>query len=197
MRIPRRALALTLALLLVPAALARADAAYDRVAGAYAQAGGQLDACFFTQQQLTAALAGIPPEIKQYVPDLRKAMRTGIALHKSGGCAGRTPGVSTTATPPPATTPTTTATPTTPAPTTTPAAATTATGARHHSSTPVVVAGAALGALLLLLLLWWGLARLRGWDPPSLARARHGWGEAGFRATSTWSEFTDWLRLGR
>jgi hypothetical protein len=200
MRTPRRTLLLALALLLVPAALARANPAYDRVAAAFAQGGGQLDACFFTQQQLEAALAGIPPEIKQYVPDLRKAMRTGIALHKSGRCAGRTPGVSTTAAPPPATT-TTTPTTTTPAPaatTTAPAApATTSTGARHHSSTPVVVAGAALGALLLLLLLWWGLARVRGWDPPSLARARHGWGEAGFRTTSTWAEFTDWLRLGR
>jgi hypothetical protein len=38
---------------------------------------------------------------------------------------------------------------------------------------------------------------MRGWDPGWIARMRHGWGEAGFRTTSTWSEFTDWLRLGR
>jgi hypothetical protein len=209
-----RAFPLTLALLLVPAALALANPAYDRVAAAFAQNGGQLDACSFTQPQLEAALAGIPPEIKQYVPDLRKAMRTGIALHRSGGCVGRRPGTSTTgsagAIPPAQTTPAPATTTTTPAPAaTTPAPATTSTpataaapasastGARHHSSTPVVVALAALGGLLLVLLLWWGLARLRGWEPPSLARARHGWGEAGFRTTSTWSEFTDWLRLGR
>jgi hypothetical protein len=49
--------------------------------------------------------------------------------------------------------------------------------------------------LLALLLLGW--ARMRGWDPGWAARMRHAWGEAGFRTTSTWSEFTDWLRLGR
>jgi hypothetical protein len=38
---------------------------------------------------------------------------------------------------------------------------------------------------------------MRGWDPSWIGRVRHGWREAGFRTTSTWSEFTDWLRLGR
>jgi hypothetical protein len=63
--------------------------------------------------------------------------------------------------------------------------------------TPLLVGLVALGALLVLALALWALARVRGWDPPFLARVRHAWGEAGYRATSTWSEFTDWLRLGR
>ena len=216
---------LTLALLLVPATLARADAAYERVAGAYAEAGGHLDPCTFTQAQLEAGLAGIPPQIKDVVPDLRKAIQDGIAAHKSGGCAGREPGTTTTpdtsvssgAVPPVTTTPAAPAT--TPAPATgtepgqpapataTPPTATTTTpaqaesapaaGPRNDDRDALVIALVALGALLLLALAIWGWARLRGWDPGWAMRARHAWGEAGFRTTTTWSEFTDWLRLGR
>lgn len=204
-----RVLLLALALALVPASLARADQAYDRVAAAYAQAGGQLDACAFTQAQLEAGLAGIPKEIKRYVPDLRKAIRDGIATHVRGDCAGRTPGTTTTPpgaggaipTPEVSTTPpasTETAPPvTTTQPAATPPATTTGGGSRHHDTTPLAIALGALGALLLLLLALWGWARARGWDPPGAARARHAWGEAGHRTTSTWLEFTDWLRLGR
>jgi hypothetical protein len=210
-----RTLVLTLALLLVPVSVARADQAYDRVAAAYAQAGGQLDACAFTQAQLEAALVGIPKEIRQYVPDLRKAIRTGIATHVSGDCAGRTPGTTTTppagaggaiptpevsTTPPPTTETLPSTTATTPPTTTQPAAippTTTTGGDRHRDTTPLAIALGALGALLALLLLLWAWARARGWDPSWLARARHAWGEAGHRTTSTWLEFTDWLRLGR
>jgi hypothetical protein len=181
--------------LLAPATPARANAAYDRVATAFAQGGGQLDACAFTQQQLEDAIAGIPKSIAKFVPDLRTAMRHGIAEHKRGDCKGRVPGTSTSAVPP-VTTPTT---PTAPQPTTAPPAtsAPAASAAHHHDRTPLVVAALALGALALLLLALWLLARARGWDPPWIARQRHAWGEAGFRTTTTWSEFTDWLRLGR
>jgi hypothetical protein len=210
-----RTLVLTLALLLLPAALARADQAYDRVAAAYAQAGGQLDACAFTQGQLEAALKGIPPEIKQYVPDLRKAVRAGIATHVSGGCAGRTPGTtttppgaggaiptpevstSTTPTTPTETLPQTATTPTTTQPAAIPPVTTTGRGGGHHDTTPLAIALGVLGALLLIALLLWAWARARGWDPAWQARARHAWGEAGHRTTSRWLEFTDWLRLGR
>ncbi|HYV16934.1 MAG TPA: hypothetical protein VE972_13055 [Conexibacter sp.] len=198
-----RVLLVTLALALVPAALARADRAYDRVAAAYAQAGGQLDACAFTEAQLAAGLAGIPPEIKRYVPDLRRAIKQGIATHVRGDCAGRKPGTTTTppagaggAIPTPEVSPAPPATTTQPA-VTPPAATTTGSGSRHHDTTPLAIALGALGALLVLLLALWGWARARGWDPPRLARARHAWGEAGHRTTSTWLEFTDWLRLGR
>lgn len=223
----RRTLALlTLALLLVPAALARADAAYERVAAAYAEAGGHLDGCAFTQQQLEAGLAGIPPQIKDVVPDLRRAIQDGIAAHRRGECEGREPGtttnpdapVSSDAVPPVTTTPATPAAPATgagtepgqtaPATTTPGAPAATAPAPAATESAPApgpreddrdaLVAGlVALGALLLLVLAIWGLVRLRGWDPAWATRTRHAWGEAGYRTTTTWSEFTDWLRLGR
>jgi hypothetical protein len=225
----RRALALTLALLLVPAALAHADAAYDRVASAYAMAGGQLDACTFTQADLQAALDGIPRELADVVPDLRRAIEDGIERHRDGGCEGIEPTASDgTATTPGAATPPVT-TPTTPVPPVTPddAATTPAAGAPGATTpgagappavaapdgtvttpsvqqpgvardrTPLVVGLIALGALLLLALALWGVARMRGWDPVWAARARHAWGEAGYRVTTTWAEFADWLRLGR
>jgi hypothetical protein len=57
----------------------------------------------------------------------------------------------------------------------------------------LVVAGV-VAALLLALL---GLARWWAWEPAWLRRWRHATGEAGWRTTATWAEFTDWLRLGR
>jgi hypothetical protein len=203
---------------LVPAA-ARADQAYDKVASAYATAGGHLDPCQFSEAELKAAARGIPPTIRNIVPDLRAAMVEGIAAHERGDCrgvkpeegttGGAAPGATTpTTTVPPVTTPpvttqtapaaplATTPTTTAPAPAQTsapPAAAST----QERDSTPLVVALIAAGALVLLALLLWGFARMRGWDPGWTARVRHAWGEAGFRTTSTWSEFTDWLRLGR
>lgn len=210
------------AFLLLWPALAHADQAYDKVASAYAQAGGQLDPCSFTAAELKAAVRGIPPQIRSVVPALRKAMVEGVAAHARGDCKGRKPAEEGTtggavpgATPPPAaappvTTPPQTApavppaatsTPTTPATTAPAPAATTpapaATTPAERDRTPLLVALIAAGALLLLGLLLWAWARMRGWDPAWVARARHAWREAGFRTTSTWTEFTDWLRLGR
>lgn len=185
----RPLLALLLLALLVPAATARANAAYDNVATAFAEAGGHLDPCQFTTAQLEAALAGIPPQVANVVPDLRRAMHGAIAAQARGACTGRTPGSGAAATP------TTPATPAATSPSTAPQPA--AAPAQHRNRKPLLVAAVAIGALLLLLLalaLW---ARVRGWDPPWLARQRHAWGEAGLRTTSTWSEFADWLRLGR
>jgi hypothetical protein len=187
---PLLALPLLALALLVPATTAHANAAYDRVATAYAEGGGRLDPCQFTVAQLEAALVGIPPQVANVVPDLRRAMGDAIKTQQRGGCKGRTPGAGA-------------ATPTTPAPTTTPQSTTTqpqqpaATPARHHDRKPLLVAAIAIAALLLLALGSWLWARMRGWDPAWTARQRHAWGEAGFRTTTTWSEFTDWLRLGR
>jgi hypothetical protein len=36
-----------------------------------------------------------------------------------------------------------------------------------------------------------------GFNPPWLQRWRHASHEAGWRASAAWSEFTDWVRLGR
>jgi hypothetical protein len=57
----------------------------------------------------------------------------------------------------------------------------------------LVVAGVVVALLLALL----ALARWWAWEPTWLARWRHATGEAGWRTTATWAEFTDWLRLGR
>lgn len=202
---------LVLALLLVPAAAAHANAAYDRVATAYAESGGHLDPCAFSAAQLEAALAGIPPQVANVVPDLRAAMRNAIRAQAHGACKGKAIGSGGAGAPPAGivTTPTTpgatTQAQTTPAPgaaTTTPAPAPqtpqpAAAPAHHRDRTALLIAAVVLGALLLLALLLWAWARVRGWEATWAARQRHAWGEAGFRATSTWAEFADWLRLGR
>lgn len=201
---------------LLPAA-ARADQAYDKVANAFAVAGGHLEPCAFTEAELKAAARGIPPTIRNIVPDFRAALVESIAAHARGDCRGVKPeegttgGAAPTTTAPPVTTPPVTTqtapavpattTPTTPT-TTAPAPAQTTTqpaasGTQERDRTPLFVALIAAGALVLLALLLWGWGRMRGWDPGWIARVRHAWGEAGFRTTSTWSEFTDWLRLGR
>jgi len=217
MRAPRHLVLLVAALAasaLLPAASARANEAYDKVATAYAQAGGHLDPCMFTAADLKAAVRGIPPNIRNVVPALRAAMVEGIAAHERGDCKGVKPeegtiggaapsNAPTTTTPPvtpqtaPAAPAVTTPMPTTATPTPTTAQPTTTNTTHERDRTPLLVALIALGALVLLTLLVWGLARMRGWDPTWAARTRHGWGEAGYRTTSTWSEFTDWLRLGR
>lgn len=218
-----RVLALALALLLLPSSAAWADrAAYDRVSAAYGNSAGQLDPCSFSQAELEGALAGIPRAFEDVVPDLRRAIEDGIAAHRAGDCRGIVPdGGASATTPTPPATPTTPTVPTTPETTAVPPAATppaatppaatppAATPGQvtttpsveqpgvKRDRTPLVVGAAALGALLVALLLLWGWARMRGWDSTWAARTRHAWGEAGYRATTTWSEFADWLRLGR
>jgi hypothetical protein len=61
---------------------------------------------------------------------------------------------------------------------------------------PLLVLAVMLGTLLVLAGLWLA-ARWLGFDPPWLARWRHATQEAGWRASAAWSEFTDWVRLGR
>ena len=197
---------------------ARANQAFDKVAAAYAQAHGHLDPCAFTEAELKAAVRGIRSTIRNVVPDLPAAMVNAIDAHERGDCKGVKPEEGTTGgAAPSSTTPTTTAPPVTTPPVTTqtapatpaPTTSTTATappqtsaqpaagGAHERDRTPLVIALVVVGALVLLVLLLWGWGRTRGWDPGWLARLRHAWAEAGFRTTSTWSEFTDWLRLGR
>jgi hypothetical protein len=196
--------------------------AYGAVSAAYAQGGSRLDPCAFTTAELEAALRGIPPAFRTTVPALRRSIEDAIAARKRGACKGvrptegtiggaapghvppvtTNPSVPATTAPPVATTPSTVTTPsaptTTAAPSPAPASTTPAQPAASGGDrTPLVVALIGVGALLLLALGLWGLARSRGWDPAWVARMRHAWGEAGFRTTSTWAEFTDWLRLGR
>jgi hypothetical protein len=65
------------------------------------------------------------------------------------------------------------------------------------SPSPFVVLLIVVGGLALLLLLIAAIARWRAWDPPWLRRARHSCSEASWRVSGTWSEFTDWVRIGR
>jgi hypothetical protein len=121
------------------------------------------------------------------------------------------------------TTPTTTYVPAgrTPAPSTTPSAAAStptvtipATEAAHAAATTPPVSAAApakkgdepisagaiviavLAALLILAVGAWAVARRSAFEPHWLLSLRHAMAEAGFRASATWAEFTDWLRLG-
>jgi hypothetical protein len=45
--------------------------------------------------------------------------------------------------------------------------------------------------------LGFGVARWAGWEPAWADGLRHAAGEAGWRASSTWAEFTDFVRFGR
>jgi hypothetical protein len=64
----------------------------------------------------------------------------------------------------------------------------------HLSAGTIVIA--ALAALLALGSLAWGLARRRALEPRWWLGLRHAIAEAGLRASETWAEFTDWVRLG-
>lgn len=73
------------------------------------------------------------------------------------------------------------------------------TGATHHGGgTPFgVIIVAALAALLVLGCLAYGLARWAGREPHWWRDMRESVGEAGWHAQGSWSDFADWLRLGR
>ena len=63
------------------------------------------------------------------------------------------------------------------------------------SSTTAVLVIA--GAIVLALLVAWAVARWWAWEPRWLVRWRHAGAEAGWRASGSWAEFMDWVRLGR
>ncbi len=60
-----------------------------------------------------------------------------------------------------------------------------------------LIALAVLAALLALGTAAFGVVRWRAWEPAWAGRLQHAAGEAGWRASTTWSEFTDFVRLGR
>jgi hypothetical protein len=69
------------------------------------------------------------------------------------------------------------------------------TPAKGGTSTVAIVIGA-LGALLVLACGAWALARRRAYEPHWWLSLQHSLGEAGYRTSSTWSEFSDWARRG-
>ena len=64
----------------------------------------------------------------------------------------------------------------------------------HISALAIVIA--AVGASLALACAIWGLARRRAVEPHWWLSFQHALAEAGYRASATWAEFTDWARLG-
>jgi hypothetical protein len=68
----------------------------------------------------------------------------------------------------------------------------------QHSSTlsTGAIAAAVIAAVLVLACIGWALARRRAFEPHWLLSLRHAMAEAGFRASATWAEFSDWVRLG-
>ncbi|HEY4278289.1 MAG TPA: hypothetical protein VGM91_08730 [Conexibacter sp.] len=135
------------------------------------------------------ATTGTPPPTATTPPAANPATTPATGTPGSTDTAAAVPPVSTApaGTPPPAAV-------NPQLPTTTPGVQPPAT---KRSTKPLVIGAAALGLLLLLALLAWLWARLRGWDSDWGARTRHAWGEAAYRVSATWAEFTDWLRLGR
>ena len=93
------------------------------------------------------------------------------------------------------TAPATTAAPA-PAPTQ-PAATAPAASSSEDRDTAAIVLLLVVGGLAIAALVLWAVARWQAWEPPWLLRWRHATGEAGWRVGNAWSEFTDWLRLGR
>jgi cobalamin biosynthesis Mg chelatase CobN len=61
---------------------------------------------------------------------------------------------------------------------------------------PMLALAILLGVLALCTLAF-GVVRWFAWEPRWAVRFRHAAGEAGWRASSTWSDFTDYVRLGR
>jgi len=183
---------------------------------------GAVDACKWTAKQLADAKRQVPNDIDQYAPDFPNALDDALQKRASGACsktAAAAPATSTPAGAPPASPTATTGVPpgTTPAapgssapapqpaPTSKPAPAVTdnaiLAASRSRSSDAGIpaplVALAVIGALMALAALLYGLARWWAWEPRWLVRWRHAGAEAGWRASGSWAEFMDWVRLGR
>jgi hypothetical protein len=142
----------------------------------------------------TGAFAATTPAPKLPLPATATVQGTGTtpsATTPAATAPGITPATEAPATAPPATT-----APATPA----------AGGARAvvvtHTSSGSSLSGAAivaavLAGLVALACLAWGLARMLAYEPHWMLSLRHSLAEAGFRASATWAELSDWARLGR
>jgi hypothetical protein len=201
--------------LCLAAPAAHADA-FDRVFGEY-QSTGRIDPCNHSESDLEQARDDVPNDIEAYAPDFPNALDAAIEGRAGGSCdqgqptepseQGGAPAPTTTTPTTPAETPAPGATVTPgPTPAATPAApvtdqaiAKTAQAERaSEAGTPApVVALGVLGALLALGGLAYGLAHCLAFDPRWARRLRFAVAEAGWRAGNTWSEFADWVRLGR
>ncbi len=69
--------------------------------------------------------------------------------------------------------------------------------APSHGLSSTGVALIALGAVVVLACIVWSLSRMLTLEPRWTLSLRHAMAEASFRASATWAEFSDWVRLGR
>lgn len=187
---------------------------FDTVFASY-RSSGRIDPCKFSAGDLAAARRQIPNDIEQYAPDFPAALDGALSARAKGACdpkpqAEAEPEVAAAPAPeaaPPAATPKPGAETPQPTPQAVPASAAAdgaipaaVLAARTADGGPApaaLVLLAVLGTLLLAGLVGWGAARWWAWEPRSLERLRHALGEAGWRTGAAWSEFTDWVRLGR
>jgi hypothetical protein len=155
-----------------------------------------------------AALAPITPaQAADGGPSLNIPVPASARPQAGGGTAA--PGASTTPTvgaagsgraiPPASTslTPTTPPAVTVPAQTAPAAASAARAPARRSGVSGAAVVLAVLAALLALLALAWAIVRMRAVEPRWTLSLRHAMAEASYRASATWAELGDWLRLGR
>lgn len=207
-----RSLTVALLGLCLLAQAAHADA-FDRVFREY-QSSGRIDACNHSEADLEQARDDVPNDIEAYAPDFPNALDAAIEARAGGACdQSAAPSDGGTAAPP-ATPPADPGTPVTPGATVTPSPTPAATPAptisdqaiaktaqaerASDAGTPApVVALGVLGGLLALGGLTYGIAHWLAWDPRWAQRLRFAVAEAGWRAGNTWSEFADWVRLGR
>jgi hypothetical protein len=207
-----RALTIAVAVASLAAPAAAQANAFDKIFHDY-QKTGKIDPCKYSQGDLQQAQSQVPNDVEAYAPDFPNALQAALEARAGGGCNAAKQS------PAPAVTPTTPA-PTAPAPPAVPGATTTPAPAPDPSPAPAaadqaiartagaardsdagvpapVVALAVIGGLLALGGLGYGLAHWLAWDPRWARRSRHALAEAGWRAGNTWSEFADWVRLGR
>ena len=184
-------------------------------------ADSRLDACTYTQDQLKKLKDLVPVDQNAYSADFVAALDDAIARRAEGACdkakqakqtgAGAAPAPSAGAPPssptskapvPPgsAEPPPTPVEQPAPAPETVTAApiaiVANETDPASDAPFPVLALAIMLGILALAGLLI-GTARWRAWQPAWADRVRHAAAEAGWRASSTWAEFTDFVRFGR
>ncbi|MGI8593912.1 MAG: hypothetical protein ACR2ML_06025 [Solirubrobacteraceae bacterium] len=213
--------ALVIGLAAAPAA--QAAAAFDEVLNDYRD-DAKIDPCKHSDQTLSDAAGQVPADIEQTAPDFPEALGNAIAARAQGACEGKEggsgskeggggsggskPAPSGGGKPAPSGGGSAGAASPAPTPASPPSGASNPPGANQapvptrpaasESDPPVplsllvILAGLlVLGGLLFAVRRWLGL------DGHRIARARHTWGEAGFRAGGTWADFRDWLRVGR
>jgi hypothetical protein len=179
----------------------------------------QINPCKYSEKQLRTLKDLIPNDADAYAADFGAAVDDALARRAAGACnksaakpnavvppvtSGTQPPPS--ATPPPPGAPAVVQPPPTPGPQPTAArevAIRDAIGNAANLDDPgtqapfPILALAVLAGLLALGAALFGIVRWRAWEPAWAERLRHAAGEAGWRASSTWAEFTDFVRYGR